>query len=378
MSTVLPPPSKRQRLEASEKAREQQDVEIVPVDAGSLPIQFFDQTTGLKIGHGPVLVPVADATPKNLELLLNTLLDHVRLRSFCLCIDKLLIPSWLSYSKEFTDSPLQDSSDRTAYRFSLSVADDAPTAFPENIYRTLLKPGLISTETALSVWAAPQAIFRVQAVSRCSATIPGHGENILVCTSRSLDDGRKQVLKRDFYSRSFSRSSLTLVCYQALQFSPKSSSRMVSGSGDNTARIWDCDTGTPVFTLKGHTSWVLAVSWSPDDNRIATGSMDNTVRLWDPKTGKQIGSPMKGHSKWIRTLSWEPYHSQKPGEPRLASSSKDTTVRIWLTNQQRVEHVLTGHAGKQISFANDKLNVPSRRKSCILASYFATERLLTQ
>jgi WD40 repeat protein len=53
---------------------------------------------------------------------------------------------------------------------------------------------------------------------------------------------------------------------------------MVSGSGDNTARIWDCDTGTPVHTLKGHTSWVLAVGWSPDDSRIATGSMDNTVR----------------------------------------------------------------------------------------------------
>jgi ribosome assembly protein 4 len=120
---------------------------------------------------------------------------------------------------------------------------------------------------------------------------------------------------------------------------------MVSGSGDNTARIWDCDTGTPVFTMKGHTSWVLAVSWSPDDNRIATGSMDNTVRLWDPKTGKQVGNPMKGHTKWVRTLSWEPYHVQKPGEPRLASSSKDCTVRIWLTNQQKIDHVLSGHTG---------------------------------
>jgi hypothetical protein len=77
MSTVLPPPSKRQRTDAAEKARVQQDVEEIPSDAGSLRLQFYDEITGLPIGNGPVLVPVADATPKNLELLLNTLQGHV-------------------------------------------------------------------------------------------------------------------------------------------------------------------------------------------------------------------------------------------------------------------------------------------------------------
>lgn len=78
MATVLPPPSKRQRTDALERSRAQQDVEEIPSDAGSLRIQFFDETTGLAIGNGPVLVPVANADPKNLELLLNTLLGHVR------------------------------------------------------------------------------------------------------------------------------------------------------------------------------------------------------------------------------------------------------------------------------------------------------------
>lgn len=77
MSTVLPPPSKRQRTDAAGKARVQQDLEEVPADAGSLRLQFYDETTGLPIGQGPVLVPVADATPKNLELLVNALLGHV-------------------------------------------------------------------------------------------------------------------------------------------------------------------------------------------------------------------------------------------------------------------------------------------------------------
>jgi len=78
MATVLPPPSKRQRTDAADRARQQQDIEVTPSDAGTLRLQFYDETTGLPIGQGPVLVPVADATPKNLELLLNTLQGHVR------------------------------------------------------------------------------------------------------------------------------------------------------------------------------------------------------------------------------------------------------------------------------------------------------------
>jgi ribosome assembly protein 4 len=81
MATVLPPPSKRQRLDASDKAREQQDLEEVPADAGSVRVQFFDEITGLPVGN-PVLVPVADANPKNLELLINTLQGHVSVDNF--------------------------------------------------------------------------------------------------------------------------------------------------------------------------------------------------------------------------------------------------------------------------------------------------------
>ncbi|KAF7958605.1 hypothetical protein EAE96_002145 [Botrytis aclada] len=282
MSTVPPPPSKRQRTDAFEKARTQCTVPEIPADAGSLKIQFYDAITGLPLPNGPILVPIADATPQKLELLVNTLLGH-------------------------------DSSNYIPYRITIRTTDvksgkEINVDCPKNIYETMIIPGQLNTESESAFSVTPQAIFKVQAVSRCSATIPGHGESILVT-----------------------------------QFSPASSSRMVSGSGDNTARIWDCDTGTPVHTLKGHTSWVMAVSWSPDESRVATGSMDNTVRIWDPKTGKQIGSPMKGHSKWVTNLAWEPYHVQKPGEPRLASSSKDSTVRVWLVNQQKIDLVLSGH-----------------------------------
>lgn len=95
MSTQLPPPSKRQRTDALERSRAQQDIEEIPSDAGSLRIQFFDETTGLPIGNGPVLVPVANADPKNLELLLNTLLGHVSLLLFKHTVETLSLSLFL-------------------------------------------------------------------------------------------------------------------------------------------------------------------------------------------------------------------------------------------------------------------------------------------
>ena len=76
MTTLLPPPTKRQRTEASEKTRQQQEIESIPADLGSVRVQFFDQATGSATGPA-VSVPVADANVKNLETLLNTLQGNV-------------------------------------------------------------------------------------------------------------------------------------------------------------------------------------------------------------------------------------------------------------------------------------------------------------
>ena len=75
MATV-PPPSKRQKTAVAEQAREQQSVDSIPSNLGSIRVQFVDQSNGQSVGP-PVSVPVADATVKNLELLLNTLQQNV-------------------------------------------------------------------------------------------------------------------------------------------------------------------------------------------------------------------------------------------------------------------------------------------------------------
>ncbi|KIK12146.1 hypothetical protein PISMIDRAFT_462603, partial [Pisolithus microcarpus 441] len=50
------------------------------------------------------------------------------------------------------------------------------------------------------------------------------------------------------------------------------------------------------LVLQEHASHVTSVAFSPNGNRIVTGSRDETVRIWDAKSGDQIGSPLKGHT----------------------------------------------------------------------------------
>ena len=61
----------------------------------------------------------------------------------------------------------------------------------------------------------------------------------------------------------------------------------MSGSGDTTLKVWDAQTGQETLTLKGHSSDVNSVSFSPDGKRIVSGSVDKTM---DPNRGPCVHS----------------------------------------------------------------------------------------
>lgn len=59
----------------------------------------------------------------------------------------------------------------------------------------------------------------------------------------------------------------------------------VSGSSDQSARIWDLETGECQATLRGHTDSVQSVAITPDGKRILSASINDEARVWDAATG---------------------------------------------------------------------------------------------
>jgi hypothetical protein len=49
--------------------------------------------------------------------------------------------------------------------------------------------------------------------------------------------------------------------------------------------VWDAASGEMLRELKGHRGGVNGAAFSPDGARIVTGSSDQTARLWDVRWG---------------------------------------------------------------------------------------------
>jgi WD40 repeat protein/serine/threonine protein kinase len=129
----------------------------------------------------------------------------------------------------------------------------------------------------------------------------------------------------------------------SVSFSPDGR-RIVSGSGDNTLKVWDAETGQETLTLEGHTDPVMSVSFSPDGRRIASGSFDNTLKVWDVETGQEMLT-LEGHSGWVWSVAFS------PDGRRIVSASSENTLKIWDAETSQELLTLKGHSDYVTSVA---------------------------
>jgi hypothetical protein len=120
---------------------------------------------------------------------------------------------------------------------------------------------------------------------------------------------------------------------------------VVSGSSDETVRVWDLATGTPIGApFTGHAYTVDAVAAGELYGRpvAVSGSSDRTVRVWDLATGTPIRAPFTGHEHGVNAVA----AGELAGRPVAVSGSSDETVRVWdLATGTPVSQPLTGHEG---------------------------------
>ncbi|KAL5013002.1 hypothetical protein ScPMuIL_011553 [Solemya velum] len=164
--------------------------------------------------------------------------------------------------------------------------------------------------------------------------------------------------------------------------------RVVSGSDDNTLKVWSVVTGKCLRTLVGHTEVCVVI---PDgglycdkwlhrqdteglecghrpvyptlyghtstvrcmhlyNNKVVSGSRDATLRVWDIDTGQCLHVLM-GHVAAVRCVQYD--------GRRVVSGAYDYMVKVWDPESESCLHTLQGHTNRVYSLQFDGNHIVS-------------------
>jgi WD40 repeat protein len=113
---------------------------------------------------------------------------------------------------------------------------------------------------------------------------------------------------------------------------------LVTGSWDQSAKIWDVASGAAVRKLDGvHIGYVNSVQFSPDGKLVLTASDDGTARLWDAAAGKPVEPVFQGHDGRIRQARFD------TDGGLIFTCGNDKTARVWDAKSGAEKLILRGH-----------------------------------
>ena len=132
----------------------------------------------------------------------------------------------------------------------------------------------------------------------------------------------------------------------------RENAQILSASHDNRIRKWDIGEYEEVRVLQGqvlegHVDAILSAGFSPNGQQIVTASRDRTARTWDVKSGQTLRVFSEGHEFLASSAAYF------PGGRRLATGAVDNTVRVWDVDSGTQLFVLE-HTGRSAALAVSK------------------------
>lgn len=163
--------------------------------------------------------------------------------------------------------------------------------------------------------------------------------------------GQHAILVRDVASGAITQTLLGHTAQiVSLAFSVDQT-KLVSGSDDNTARVWNLADGKQLAQFAGHTQSVSSVAFNSNGLQVISGSQDQSLRLWHAADGTEVKS-FAGHAGRIVGVA------MASGDQRVISVSEDQTLRIWnAADAAALANVALGAAAGSLGIARDESRV---------------------
>ena len=137
---------------------------------------------------------------------------------------------------------------------------------------------------------------------------------------------------------------------------------IVSGSWDNSIKVWDRLRGECLHTLQGHTSYIWGITVCPNGD-VVCASHDSSLRVW--RVGNTPSAPYvcyqvlaNAHAGSVHCVT------TVPGTDDLISGGFDNIVKLWRRVNPTADYycvrTFEGHSSFVVSVAvMDNLNIVS-------------------
>lgn len=160
--------------------------------------------------------------------------------------------------------------------------------------------------------------------------------------------GRRSAL---VHAESGWRLDLSTYKIACLSFAPDSRT-LATGHDDSIVRVWDCETGGVLYSLKGSEGPIASLAIDRDGRRLAAGAADGSVLVWDLSGGEQIARLARQEAA-VSCVRWSAHGDRLAVSLGRWSDHGQASLLIWSPEEGRASSYALGEPAGAIQWLAD-------------------------